>query len=260
MYDLHAHILPGVDDGAKLPEDTVAMARAAADSGTLAILATPHRRDITENHSVLYVHDLLAEMNGLLRRDGIDLELLPGMENHLDLDLPGELSNGRAMRMNGSRYALVELPFFGSPNYVEDVLYQVQLQGVTPVLAHPERIEAFQRDPDLLESFVERGMLSQVTAGSVVGRFGSKVRRLTHSLLRRRLVHVLSSDTHSPRGPRSPVLPPCLEAAAAIVGEERARAMVVDTPKAILDDLLVEVETPIRDGGARRWWRPWGGF
>ena len=85
MYDLHAHILPGVDDGAKLPEDTVAMARAAADSGTLAILATPHRRDITEHPSVLYVHDLLAEMNGLLRRDGIALELLPGLENHLDL-------------------------------------------------------------------------------------------------------------------------------------------------------------------------------
>jgi protein-tyrosine phosphatase len=127
------------------------------------------------------------------------------------------------------------------------------------VLAHPERLEVFQRDPDLLEGFVERGMLSQVTAGSVLGSFGSRVKRLTHSLLRRRLVHVLASDTHSPRGPRSPLLPPGVEAAAAIVGEERARAMVVDTPKAILDDLPVEVETPIRDTGARRWWRPWGG-
>jgi protein-tyrosine phosphatase len=150
------------------------------------------------------------------------------------------------------------MPFFGRPNYIEDVLFQVQVQGTVPVLAHPERIEAFQRDPDLLARFVERGMLSQITAGSVVGHFGRRARRFTNTLLRRRLVHVIASDTHFPRGPRSPDLLRGVAAAARIVGEERARAMVVDTPKAILDDRAVDVEPPIQSAATRRWWWPWG--
>ena len=238
MYDLHAHILPGVDDGAKTIEDAVEMARVAADNGTEVILATPHRKDISENHSVPYVRDLLAQLN-------------------LDLELPEDFSTGRALTISGSRYALVELPFFGYPNYAEDILFQIQVQGVTPVLAHPERIEAIQRNPNLLAGFVERGMLSQVTAGSVVGHFGGKVRRITRSLLKRGLVHIIASDTHFPGGPRSPLLTPGMEAAASIVGYERARAMVVGTPKAILDDLPVEVELPSRVATSRRWWRPW---
>ena len=257
MYDLHAHILPGVDDGAKTFEDAVEMARVAADQGTEVILATPHLKDISENHSVPYVRDLLAQLNLDLEKAGIDLKLLLGMENHLDLDLPGDLSAGRALTINGTRYALVELPFFGYPNYAEDVLFQIQVRGVTPVLAHPERIEAIQENPDLLAGFVERGMLSQITAGSVVGHFGGKVRRITRRLLRRGLVHIIASDTHFPRGPRSPILSPGMEAAASIVGYERARAMVVGTPKAILDGVPVEVELPGKVATSRRWWRLW---
>ena len=234
------------------------MAAVAAETGTRAILCTPHRRDVTESWSVQHVRELTSQVSGELESRGIDLELLVGMENHLDVDLPEEFQRGRALPMNGSRYALVELPFFGYPNYIEEVLFQLQLQGVTPVLAHPERIEAFQQKPERLAGFVDRGMLSQVTAGSIVGHFGRKVRRLTDTLMRSGLVHVIASDTHYPRGRRSPELPPGLEAAAAVVGREKARAMVVDTPRAILDDRPVEVAPPAGPMQARRWWRIWG--
>ena len=256
MYDLHTHILPGVDDGAKTLEDAVEMARVAVEHGTKAIVATPHRRDITENFSISYVQELLAGLSGELEMRGVELQLLMGMENHLDLDLPEDCSKGQALPINGSRYALVELPFFGRHNYVEEVLFQLQVQGVTPVLAHPERIEAFQLDPELLVGFVERGMLSQITAGSIVGHFGGKVKRFTHTLLKRGLVHVIASDTHFPQGARSPALSPGVEAAARIVGNQEAWAMVVDTPRAILDDLPIEVEPPRAKAGLRQWWRP----
>ena len=255
MYDIHTHVLPGVDDGAKSLEETLKMARVAAANGTTAMLCTPHRRDVTERSSAQYVRDLVTEVNGELRAQGIELELLLGMENHLDLELPQDRSAGKALPMNGSRYSLVELPFFGRPNYLEDVLFRLQLQGVTPVLAHPERIEAIQRDPELLVGFVERGMLSQVTAGSVVGHFGRKVRDFSHSLLRRRLVHILASDTHFADGPRSPLLAPGVEAAAEIAGESEARAMVFDTPRAILEDRAITIEPPQPDERPRRWWR-----
>jgi protein-tyrosine phosphatase len=161
--------------------------------------------------------------------------------------------------MNGSRYALVEMPFYGYPDYVEEVLFQLQLRGIRPVLAHPERAEAVQRDPEFLARLVERGMLSQVTAGSVVGHFGGRVERLTQTLLRRGLVHVLASDAHFANGPRSPDLSPGVQAAAAIVGHDRAQAMVVDTPRAILGDKPVETEPPRPDRAPRRWWRLWRG-
>lgn len=233
------------------------MARFAAEHGTKLVLATPHRKDVTQNWSVQHIRGLVDEMNVRIREQAIDLTILLGMENHLDLELPGEVLNGNALPINDSRYILVEMPFFGRPNYVEDVLFQLQLQGRTPILAHPERIEAFQLDPELLVTFVERGMLSQVTAGSVSGHFGRKVQRFTTTLLRRGLVHILASDCHFPKGPRSPELFAGMVAAAGIVGEARARLMVVDTPKMVLEDRHIEVESPGSADYSTRWWQFW---
>ena len=156
MFDLHAHILPGIDDGARTPEETLEMSRAAANCGSKTVLATPHRKDVTENWSVDHLNRLIDEMNAQNREQGVDLSLLLGMENHLSPDLPNEIEAGRALTMNGSRYILVEMPFFGRPDWVEDTLSGIQDQYLTPVLAHPERIEAFQQDPDLLARNLHR--------------------------------------------------------------------------------------------------------
>ena len=241
MYDLHAHILPGVDDGPQSSDETLEMFRIAADSGTQAMLATPHRKDVTENWSVAYIESLLEEAAHRNTREGIQLELLLGMENHLDPSLAEEIIAGRALPMNGTLYILVEMPFFGRPVWIETALEEVQSLGFTPVLAHPERIEAFQRDVDLLGEFIERGMLSQITVGSLLGYFGSEVQIFTEELLRRGMVHVLASDTHSAGGPRRPVLAPGIDAASRIVGQESARKLVTDTPDAILRGVPIEV-------------------
>ena len=238
MYDLHAHILPGVDDGSRTPEETLEMSRVAAETGTRIILATPHRKDVTEESSVAHIRRLIADMNAQNAEHGIDIALVLGMENHLDEALPTEIDAGRALPMNGSRYILVEMPFFGRPDYIERTLFEVQDRGLTPVLAHPERIEAFQEDVDLLAMLVQRGMLSQITSGSVVGTWGDEVKKFTHQLLDRRLAHVMASDTHSATGLRSPRLGVGIEVAASIVGMDcaMAMAMVVETPLAILED------------------------
>ena len=159
---------------------------------------------------------------------------LPGMENHLDAELPDEIAAGRALTINGTNHVLIEMPFFGCPAFVEPALRRVQDDGLVPVLAHPERIEAFQQDPDLLAAFVGRGMLGQITAGSLLGHFGQEVRDFTEALLGRGLAHLMASDTHAPSGPRSPDLTAGLEAASAIVGPERARELVDAVPGFIL--------------------------
>lgn len=255
MYDIHSHILPGVDDGPKTMNDALEMASVADEKGTKMMLCTPHRRDVTENSSVKQVQQLLTTFKAEIDQIGLGLDLVLGMENHIDVDLPDEVSAGRALPINGGHYMLVEMPFFGNSNYVEDVLFQLQIQGIKPVLAHPERIEAIQQDPEKLVRLIERGMVSQITGGSIVGYFGKDVKKLTHSLLRRGMVHIIASDTHFATGPRSPDLSECVSAAAEVVGEDRALAMVVDTPRAVLNDLSIELESVREDSDPRRWWQ-----
>ena len=132
------------------------------------------------------------------------------------------------------------------------------LQGLARVLAHPDRIEWVQQAINLLASFVERGMLTQVTAGSVIGFFGKRVQAITNKMLQRDLVHVLASDTHFPDGPRSPKLGIGINAASKFVGQDAAMAMVVNTPKAILEDSSFEAAQPRESVAVRRWWKFWG--
>lgn len=239
MYDLHAHILPGVDDGPQTMREAVDMARIAAQSGTRLIVATPHRKDVTEGVGVTRLRRIIADMQRRVTAQGIDIELALGMENHIDESLPQDAAARRALTMNESRYILVEMPFFGDISehpYAEDALAALQAQGLTPILAHPERIEAFQLQPALLARFIGEGMLSQITRGSLLGHWGEPVREFTLALLRSGMAHILSSDTHAPCPPRTPELCGALQIAADIVGKSAARAMVTDIPRAIVQD------------------------
>ena len=240
MYDLHAHILPGIDDGPAEMDESVEMARQAALGGTKVIMATPHRKDVTEGSSLSDIRDLVRSLNQRVRDRPFAVRVVLGMENHLDQDLPQDVIEGRALTMNGSRYILVEMPFFGRPAYVEDVLNQLQSDALIPVLAHPERIEAFQEDPELLAKFVGRGMLSQVTAGSFVGQWGPDVKRFAEHLMARRLVHVLASDAHTSGSPRPPTLEHGVQAAALLLGWEAVEKMVLERPLAILEDRQID--------------------
>ena len=239
MYDTHSHILPGVDDGPTAIEDSLEIARIAATNGTRAMLATPHRKDVTELSSVERIREVTAELGCRIRDEGISLSVTLGMENHIDAALPEDVAAGKALTMNGTRYILVEMPFFGDikeHNYVEGALRELQAQLLVPVLAHPERIEAFQRQPALLERYIGMGMLSQITRGSLLGHWGEEVRKFSVELLRSGMAHILSSDTHSPRPPRTPELGEALKITSGIVGYRKAKAMVTDTPRAILNN------------------------
>lgn len=238
-YDLHSHILPGVDDGPAHIADAIAIARIAAANGTRMMLATPHRKDITENWSVPHIRNLTVELQRRIDAEGIPITLALGMENHIDETLPRDAAAGRALTMNGSRYILVEMPFFGQHDFVDGALTALQAQGLTPVFAHPERIEAFRRCPALLERYIAMGMLSQITRGSLLGHWGEPARQFTLELLEQGLAHMLSSDTHAPKPPRTPELGRAIQIAAEVVGEDAALRMAIDMPRAIVRDMPI---------------------
>ncbi len=236
MFDIHSHVLPAVDDGAKTLSDSLNMARLALAGGASTMVMTPHRKDILEEMEARAVNRMVVELQRLLDSEGVALKLVAGMENHLEADLAERAKDGSALTINGGRYILVELDFHEMPMYAESVLRQMQLQGLAPIIAHPERQMNIARDPGILHRMVENGVLAQVTAGSLLGAFGPQTKRVAESLVERRLVQIIASDAHRPAGPRSPGLVGGVERAARLVGEDEARAMALDTPRAVVED------------------------
>ncbi|MBI2867307.1 MAG: tyrosine protein phosphatase [Chloroflexi bacterium] len=234
FIDLHSHVLPGVDDGPKSWDDTMRMLRRAAQGGTGTIVATPHSRDRASWEDIATLRRLCDQANETLGKERLPLTVVLGMENSLLLDTAKRVQAGAGLTYNGSRYVLVELPFLQLPLYWEEELFQLQLQDYIPLIAHPERQAQIQERPEFLAPVVERGMLAQVTAGSLTGVFGSRVKKVAERLVAKGLVQVIASDCHVPDGPRNPDLADGVWAAAKLIGEKRALAMATAVPQAIL--------------------------
>jgi protein-tyrosine phosphatase len=195
VIDLHCHVLAGLDDGPPAIEDSLALARAAAASGTTTLIATPHVSWEYPN-SAEAVAAAVAGLNERLKADAIALEIGAGAE--IALTRVGDIDGEELSRLTlgGGPYLLVEPPFspvaIGLARRIEDL----QECGFPIVLAHPERCPVFHRDRSILERLVESGVLTSITAGSFDGRFGTVVRRFSVGLMRDGLVHNVASDAH----------------------------------------------------------------
>jgi protein-tyrosine phosphatase len=199
VIDLHCHILPGVDDGPAVLATSIAMAEAAAAEGVDTIVATPHvshRYPTTPEQ----MHEGVEAVNGALAGRGIPLTVVPGAE--IAMPAVSELSDEElaSFGLAGGRCLLVESPFSPQPQILESIVFDLQLRGFRPVLAHPERSPAFQPDLERLGAMVERGVRCSITATSMSGRFGTTVRRVTVKMLREGLVHDVASDAHDEDG------------------------------------------------------------
>ncbi len=195
MIDLHCHVLPGIDDGPESLEGSVALARAAARAGIATLVATPHV-DAKYGNDAARIAGLVTLLNGRLQAEGIPVEVLPGGEiaaTHLP-ELPAaELTR---LGLGGSRALLVEFPFSPVIHGLPEALGELRRAGHRVVLAHPERCPAFHRDRGTLRALADAGVLMSVTAGSLIGRFGSTVRKVAFELAREGLMHNVTSDAH----------------------------------------------------------------
>lgn len=213
MIDLHCHILPGIDDGAPTLKDTLAMARAAVAAGTKTMVATPHVSWEWPDNNAALIASKVDEVNDALRGEELDLEVRPGAE--IAMSRASELDDEelRALRLGGGPWLLVECPFVSSAAGFDLALSDLQARGHQVVLAHPERCAAFQRDPEALRGFLSSGMLSSITAGSLIGRFGRTVKAFSEHLMRTGLVDNVSSDAHDAGPRRDPAIAPVLDSA-----------------------------------------------
>jgi protein-tyrosine phosphatase len=198
VIDLHAHILPGFDDGVRSLEEARELARAAVREGVTAIAATPHvRSDYPTTADEM--ERGVAELRRAVADAAIPLELRTGGElalERLGSLLPDELR--RFALGEGRRYLLVETPYYGWPIGIPDLFFRLRAAGVTPILAHPERNGEVQASPERLGDAVELGALVQVTAALVTGQLGRRARARAVRLIGLGLAHLLASDAHGP--------------------------------------------------------------
>lgn len=242
MIDIHAHILPGIDDGAKTIEESLKMAQIAVTDGITKIIATPHVIAGLYENQKLDIIKLVSELNSRLKAENIPLEILPGAEYRLEPELPQKLQKGALLTLNDTgKYLLAELPDTFIPEYAENVLYQIQLQGIIPVIAHPERNSVLAQNPDRLKKLIDKGMKAQVTTGSITGNFGSRAQKAGLYFLRQGLIHTAASDAHSARG-RTPRLKSCSIAVKERFGEQAEDLLFHENPQRII--LGQELITP----------------
>ena len=201
MIDLHCHILHGIDDGAQTIEDSLHMARQAVHEGIHTIVATPHHQNgkyVNEKNEIV---DLVSALNNQLLQENILLTILPGQESRIYGDIIRDYRAGKILTLNHTnKYIFVELPSSQVPQFTERLLYDIQSQGLTPIIVHPERNSRLIEEPDILYNLVNKGVMTQITASSLTGRFGKKIKKFSIDLIEENLTHMIASDAHNVSG------------------------------------------------------------
>ena len=237
MIDIHAHILPSIDDGPETIEEAIEICKIAANDGIKKIVATPHSKDGVYESKSDKILEAVDALNLKLKENQIDIEILPGSETHIHEGLVESVRSGEVLTINnGGKFILFELPFVFIPPGTDKFVFNLKSNGIVPIIAHAERIAAFQKKPELVSQLVKVGALVQVNALGFTGRAGPGEKKCAEWLLKNRLVHFIASDVHSLTG-RPPILSKAVDYATRIVGKEEARALVCHNPEQIINGL-----------------------
>jgi protein-tyrosine phosphatase len=196
MIDIHSHILPGLDDGAANWQDTLNMARAAVAEGITTIIATPHHANGRYTNIAFEVAEHTHRINERLQTAGVPITIKPGQEIRVHDDLLEAWYRDELLSLAGSHYILIEMPSSHIPKAMNELIHELQMLNLKPIIAHPERNAEIVRHPQRLAELNDAGAFAQVTTHSLLGGFGRRIEQSAWSLCRAGLIHIVSSDAH----------------------------------------------------------------
>ena len=198
MVDLHSHILYDIDDGSKSLEDSLEMLRKALENGIREVVLTPHYIENSE-YSIENTekNKLFDQLNNEVQKENIDINLYLGNEVYLADNILELLRENKIMTINNSRYILIELPMIIENNNAYDIIYNLKLSNIIPIIAHPERYAYVQKDINKAKELIERGALLQINKDSFFGKYGKEADKTAKKLLKNKLVHFVGTDIHS---------------------------------------------------------------
>lgn len=231
--DLHTHILPGADDGAKDLESALELVRMARENGTSTLILTPHYRGPYKKNTAEHLHSLFDAFSRAVQEVFPDMRLCLGCEVHYESSAPELLAEGRILSLNGSEYVLLEFSTTALRSRIIAGVDETLRHGFTPIIAHAERCTAFLRDASLVDEVLYMGGLIQLNADSVMGANGLRVRHFCHRLLKAGKAHFIASDAHDAKT-RPPLLRDCYIRVQKKYGSEYAAALFAENAKAVI--------------------------
>lgn len=233
MIDLHAHIIPGLDDGPAEMAESLEICRAAVRDGIHAMVATPHMFDGVYNVEREDVLRGVEELRRHLAAADIPLTIFPGAETHITLDLPDLIRRGEALTIgDGGKYLLLELPNDIIPPKLDEFLAALDGMGIRVIIAHADRNAEIQKHPDCLREMIKDRHLVQLTAASITGEIGEGPCRCSLDLIESGMCHVVASDCHPDIRP--PLLSRAREEVESLVGREVAERIFEHNPGEIV--------------------------
>ncbi|WP_249599570.1 tyrosine-protein phosphatase [Peribacillus frigoritolerans] len=198
MIDIHCHILPGVDDGSADMNESMNMAKKAVEAGITHIFATPHHLNEKFVNVKSDIIDRAVRLNESLHQNNIPLTIHLGQEVRIHRDIFTSLEKEEILTLDDNgRYLLLELPSGSVPTYTKEVIYELQLKGIKPIIVHPERNKELIENHKLLFELVQEGALTQITSGSIIGQFGKNVKSFSKKIIEHNLAHFISTDAHN---------------------------------------------------------------
>ena len=243
MIDIHSHILPNIDDGARSIEETFNLIKEAQKAGFEAIISTSH---YMENYYETDVPEREVWVKAIcenLQTKNIETNLYLGNEIYFSDNIIELLEQRKASTINNTSYVLFELPLNAEPMNLYDVVYEMLQYKLVPILAHPERYSYVQKDPDLVYDLIEKGVLMQANYGSIIGQYGEKAQIIVRKFFENNMVHFLGSDVHRPNT-IYPKIPQILREIESIIGSEKLEELTTKNPKLLLNNKKIEIEEP----------------
>jgi protein-tyrosine phosphatase len=232
--DVHAHLVPGVDDGARDMEESLSILREAARIEVREIVCTPHVFFGDGEKAWIRAADRFATLRQAAAAEGLPVVLHLGAELMLDPDLPARVRENSGLTFGGKgKFVLVEVPPNEIPGYAATVFFELCSRGITPVWAHPERCAEVIRDDGVLDRYAASGVLFQINAGSLLGKYGFRVKRAATRMVKNGLGHLCASDAHRSRHLSERLLP-AFDRVVKIAGGACAEAMFSGRPSQLL--------------------------
>lgn len=243
MYDLHCHILPEVDDGANSMEEAINMAIMAKENGIEVIFATPHYIEGIGYKDSNHNREILEKLNFELKKREIDIKIYLGCEVYSTFDALKLLEKGLITTLNNSNYMLIELPMHDVPIYIESMIYNLELKGITPIIAHPERNTKIIENPNILYTLISKGALVQLNLPSLLGMYGEGVKDTAEILFKHDMIHFVGTDAHKP-SERYYRISETIDILNSLIGREKTLKIIESNPDAIITGTNLEIDEP----------------
>lgn len=235
MIDIHTHLIPNVDDGAKNLEVTFEALKEAEKAGFTDIILTSHYMTDyyeTKKDELVFWKENLQK---ILESKNEKIKLHSGMEIYISEEIDKLMKQEKLLTLAGSRYILMELPMNTTVNYLDHVIYFLETIGLKLIIAHPERYISVQEKPELVKEYIKKGCLMQCNYGSILGNYGKQVKNTMKYLLKNNLVHFVASDCHKSNGIYLEV-PKAVKKIEKIIGHEKMREITTLNQKKILNN------------------------